>query len=102
MNHELKRLEEVIPHKVLKHPLTEEEFRKLHAKYDIVVIATGARKPRKIPVPGHERAVAALDFLRESKLDRAKVGKNVVVIGAGTLAATPPRRPSGWGPNPLS
>ena len=85
VNHELKRLEEVIPHKVLKHPLTEEEFRKLYAKYDIVVIATGARKPRKIPVPGHERAVAALEFLRESKLDRAKVGKNVVVIGAGNV-----------------
>ena len=85
VNHELKRLEEVIPHKHLKHPLTEEEFRKLYAKYDIIVIATGARKPRKIPVPGHERAVAALDFLRESKLDRAKVGKNVVIIGAGNV-----------------
>jgi NADPH-dependent glutamate synthase beta subunit-like oxidoreductase/glutamate synthase domain-containing protein 3/Pyruvate/2-oxoacid:ferredoxin oxidoreductase delta subunit len=85
VNHELKRLEEVVPHKVLKHPLTEEEFRKLYAKYDIIVIATGARKPRKIPVPGHDWAVAALDFLRESKLDRAKVGKNVVVIGAGNV-----------------
>ena len=85
MNHELKRLEEVIPHKYLKHPLTEEEFRKLYAKYDIIVVATGARKARKIPVPGHERAVAALEFLRESKLDRAKVGKNVVIIGAGNV-----------------
>jgi NADPH-dependent glutamate synthase beta subunit-like oxidoreductase/glutamate synthase domain-containing protein 3/Pyruvate/2-oxoacid:ferredoxin oxidoreductase delta subunit len=85
VDHELKRLEEVIPHKHLKHPLTEEEFRKVYATYDVVVIATGARKPRKIPVPGHERAVAALDFLRESKLDRAKVGRNVVVIGAGNV-----------------
>ncbi len=85
VNHELKRMEEVIPHKYLKHPLTEEEFRKLYAKYDIVVVATGARKARKIPVPGHERAVAALDFLRESKLDQAKVGKNVVIIGAGNV-----------------
>ena len=45
----------------------------------------GPAKPRKIPVPGHERAVAALEFLRESKLDRAKVGKNVVIIGAGNV-----------------
>ena len=45
----------------------------------------GPAKPRMIPVPGHERAVAALDFLRESKLDRAKVGKNVVIIGAGNV-----------------
>ncbi|MHB8909114.1 MAG: FAD-dependent oxidoreductase [Syntrophales bacterium] len=85
VNHELKRMEEAIPHKFLKHPLTEEEFRKLYARYDIIVVATGARKARKIPVPGHERAVAALDFLRESKLDRAKVGKNVVIIGAGNV-----------------
>jgi len=85
VDHELQRMEEAIPHKYLKHPLTEEEFRKLYAKYDIVVVATGARKARKIPVPGHERAVAALDFLRESKLDRAKVGKNVVIIGAGNV-----------------
>ena len=85
VNHELKRMEGVIPHKYLKHPLTEEEFRKLYAKYDIVVVATGARKARKIPVPGHERAVAALEFLRESKLDKAKVGKDVVIIGAGNV-----------------
>ncbi len=85
VNHELKRVEEVIRHKFLKHPLTEEEFRKLYAKYDIIVVATGARKTRKIPVPGHERAVAALEFLRESKLDRAEVGKNVVIIGAGNV-----------------
>ena len=85
VNHELKRMEEVIPHKYLKHPLAEEEFTKLYAKYDVIVVATGARKARKIPVPGHERAVAALDFLRESKLDKAKVGKTVVIIGAGNV-----------------
>jgi len=85
VDHELKRLEEEIPHKHLKHPLTGEEFRKLYEKYDVVVIATGARKPRIIPVPGHERVAAALDFLRESRLDRAKVGKNVVIIGAGNV-----------------
>jgi len=85
VNHELERLEEALPHKHLKHPLTEEEFRKLYAKYDVIVVATGARKARKIPIPGHERAVAALDFLRESKLDKARVGKNVVIIGAGNV-----------------
>jgi NADPH-dependent glutamate synthase beta subunit-like oxidoreductase/glutamate synthase domain-containing protein 3/Pyruvate/2-oxoacid:ferredoxin oxidoreductase delta subunit len=85
VDHELRRMEELIARKTLKHPLTEDEFRKLEEKNDIVVIAVGAQKPRMIPFPGHERAVAALDFLRESKLDRAKVGKNVVVIGAGNV-----------------
>ncbi len=85
LDHELKRLEGEIPSKTLKHPLTEEEFGKLHEKFDAVVIAVGAQKARIIPFPGHERAVAALDFLRESKLDQAKVGKNVVIIGAGNV-----------------
>jgi NADPH-dependent glutamate synthase beta subunit-like oxidoreductase/glutamate synthase domain-containing protein 3 len=85
VNHEIERMEEALPHRYLKHSLTEQEFRKLYAKVDIVVIATGARKARKIPVPGHERAVAALEFLRESKLDKAKVGKDVVIIGAGNV-----------------
>ena len=49
------------------------------------MIAVGAQKPRMIPVPGHERAIAALDFLRESRLDQAKVGKHVVIIGAGNV-----------------
>jgi NADPH-dependent glutamate synthase beta subunit-like oxidoreductase/glutamate synthase domain-containing protein 3/NAD-dependent dihydropyrimidine dehydrogenase PreA subunit len=85
VDHELKRMEEQLSRKQLKHALTEEEFRKLQEKYDILVVAVGARKPRKIPIPGHERAVAALDFLRESKLDKAKVGKKVVIIGAGNV-----------------
>jgi NADPH-dependent glutamate synthase beta subunit-like oxidoreductase/Pyruvate/2-oxoacid:ferredoxin oxidoreductase delta subunit len=85
VNHELKRVEEAIPHRFLEHPLTAEEFGKLYAAYDVIVVATGARKSRKIPVPGHERAVTALDFLRESKLDKARVGQSVVIIGAGNV-----------------
>jgi NADPH-dependent 2,4-dienoyl-CoA reductase/sulfur reductase-like enzyme len=38
-----------------------------------------------IPVPGNERAVTALDFLRQSKVNEARVGKRVVVIGAGNV-----------------
>jgi NADPH-dependent glutamate synthase beta subunit-like oxidoreductase/glutamate synthase domain-containing protein 3/Pyruvate/2-oxoacid:ferredoxin oxidoreductase delta subunit len=85
VDHELKRLEGEISHKHLTHPLTKEAFRKLHEKFDAVVIAVGAQKARIIPFPGHERAVAALDFLRESRLDQAKVGKQVVIIGAGNV-----------------
>ncbi len=85
LEHELKRLEREIPHKNLKRPLTEGQFEKLHEKFDAVVIAVGAQKPRKIPIPGRERAIAALDFLRESRLDQARVGKNVVILGAGNV-----------------
>jgi NADPH-dependent glutamate synthase beta subunit-like oxidoreductase/glutamate synthase domain-containing protein 3/ferredoxin len=85
LEHELARLEAQIPHVLLEHPLTEAEFSELRGKFDALVIAVGAQKPRMIPLPGHERAVAALDFLRQSRLDQAKVGKNVVVIGAGNV-----------------
>ncbi len=50
-----------------------------------MVIATGAQKPRTLPIPGNERAVTALDFLGKAKANKAKVGKHVVVIGAGNV-----------------
>ncbi len=45
---------------------------------DEVVIATGA-KANRIPVPGIEKGVQAVDFL----LDNSKAGENVVIIGGG-------------------
>jgi NADPH-dependent glutamate synthase beta subunit-like oxidoreductase/glutamate synthase domain-containing protein 3/NAD-dependent dihydropyrimidine dehydrogenase PreA subunit len=85
VDHELRRVGKIISHKHLKHPLTKKEFIRLKNTYDFVVIASGARKPRMIPVSGHERAIAAIDFLRLSKLDQAQVGRNVVIIGAGNV-----------------
>ncbi|GEM_PF-3466909 len=35
-----------------------------------------------MPLPGHERVVPALYFLRDSRTDCAKAGKKVVIIGA--------------------
>jgi len=83
--HELKRLSEKITHIHLSHPLTKESFLKLQDTFEFIVIAVGARKPRVLPVPGGERAVAALDFLHQSRVDGIKVGKRVVVIGAGNV-----------------
>ena len=83
--HELLRVSDRIRQVQLKHPLTQEEFASIRERHDFVVIATGAQKPRMIPVPGNERAIAALDFLRQSKAGKAKVGKDVVIIGAGNV-----------------
>jgi len=85
VEHELKRMEKEIPLVSLAHPLTKGEFKKLREKFDAVVIAVGAQKGRVIPVPGHERVIPALYFLRDSRLDCAKVGKKVVIIGAGNV-----------------
>lgn len=85
LEHEIHRMERELPHVALKHPLTTDEFRRLREKFDVVVIAVGAQKGRVIPVPGHERVVPALYFLRDSRTDCAKVGKKVVIIGAGNV-----------------
>jgi len=85
VEHELKRVSEQVTHINLKHPMTKEEFVHLKEKHDFTVIAIGAQKPRMIPVPGNERAIPALEFLRQSKAGNAKVGEKVVVIGAGNV-----------------
>lgn len=46
---------------------------------DEIVIATGAKAPRRLQIPGAERAVDAIDYL----LDQSKAGRKVVVIGGG-------------------
>ena len=45
---------------------------------DEVIIATGAT-PNRIPVPGAEKGIQAIDFL----LGRQEVGENVTIIGGG-------------------
>ncbi len=49
----------------------------LHA--DEIIVATGA-KARKLPIPGAERAIEAVDFLLS---DKSHIGNKVVVIGGG-------------------
>ena len=83
--HELNRVQERIGQVFLKKPLTRKDFQKLKAKHDFMVIAAGAQKPRMIPVPGRERALSALEFLRGSKTDGIQVGERVVIIGAGNV-----------------
>jgi NADPH-dependent glutamate synthase beta subunit-like oxidoreductase/NAD-dependent dihydropyrimidine dehydrogenase PreA subunit len=85
MTKELKRVKEVLPHVHLQQPLKPDEVQQLREDFDFVVIATGAQKPRILPVPGNERAVTALDFLKLAKANKAKVGKHVVIIGAGNV-----------------
>ncbi|MBW2440620.1 MAG: FAD-dependent oxidoreductase, partial [Deltaproteobacteria bacterium] len=85
ISQELKRVKEVLPHVHLQQPLQSEEVGQMREDYDFVVIATGAQKPRTLPVPGNERAVTALDFLEQAKAGKASVGEHVVIIGAGNV-----------------
>ena len=66
--------------------MTKEKFAKLMKDYDHVIVAVGTHQPRTIPFPGHERVIPALDFLKEAKSKKPpKVGKQVVIIGAGNV-----------------
>jgi NADPH-dependent glutamate synthase beta subunit-like oxidoreductase/glutamate synthase domain-containing protein 3/NAD-dependent dihydropyrimidine dehydrogenase PreA subunit len=82
---EINRIKEVIPQVHLQQPLGPRDIFQLKADYDFVVIATGAQKPRNLPIPGNERTVAALDFLKAAKSGQATAGKSVVIIGAGNV-----------------
>ncbi len=66
--------------------MTKDTFAKLKKDFDHVIVAVGTHQPRTIPFPGHERVIPALDFLKNAKSDKpAKVGKQVVIIGAGNV-----------------
>lgn len=85
VDHEIKRLSKNIPQVHLGKPLTKEKFARLKRDNDYIVIAAGASRPRMLNVPGIEKAISALEFLRQSKMDCATVAENVVVIGAGNV-----------------
>ena len=56
----------------------------LSAGYDAVFLAAGAEKPATLRIPGEERSVQALPFLKDpSAYD---LGKKVIVIGGGNVA----------------
>lgn len=66
--------------------MNKEKFAVLEKEYDYIVVAVGTHEPRKIPFPGHERVVPALDFLKSAKSNSpAPIGKKVVIIGAGNV-----------------
>jgi NADPH-dependent glutamate synthase beta subunit-like oxidoreductase/Pyruvate/2-oxoacid:ferredoxin oxidoreductase delta subunit len=57
--------------------------------YDAVFVGTGAHVSRKLDVPGENVAgvISGTEFLRQLNLDgKAKIGKNVIVVGGGNTA----------------
>jgi NADPH-dependent glutamate synthase beta subunit-like oxidoreductase/glutamate synthase domain-containing protein 3/NAD-dependent dihydropyrimidine dehydrogenase PreA subunit len=82
---ELDRVRAVIPHATLDARVTADQMEKLVQDHDYVVLATGAQKPRSLPVPGKERLVDSLEFLSQAKKNAIDPGKKVVIIGAGNV-----------------
>lgn len=82
---ELERIRKVISHVNLQQSLEKEDIERLKNDYDFIVLATGAQKPRTLPVTGKERMVTASDFLAAARTDDVNPGKRVVIIGAGNV-----------------
>lgn len=92
---EVERVKKAVPHVNLSRRLDQSDIEDMKEEFDFIVVAVGAQKPRIIPLPGKEKMIPALEFLRQSKQNKAKVGKRVVIIGAGNVgcdAATEARR----------
>ncbi|MGO9016750.1 MAG: FAD-dependent oxidoreductase [Syntrophobacteraceae bacterium] len=82
---ELARVREALAHVNLRQRLEKSDIEQLREEFDFIVIASGAQRPRVLPIPGKEKMVPALEFLRMSKAGEAKVGKRVLIIGAGNV-----------------
>ena len=59
-------------------------LKELSADYDAVLVAAGAEEPATLHIPGEEKAVQALPFLKNP--DAYQLGKKVIVIGGGNVA----------------
>jgi len=56
----------------------------LSASFDAVIIGAGAEKPATLHIPGEERALQALPFLKDPSA--CELGRKVIVIGGGNVA----------------
>lgn len=84
---ELARAERVLDRVELGRDMTTGDFNRLRLDHHAVVVAVGATRARLLPVPGKKHMTPALDFLKKAKTGPRppKVGKKVVVIGAGNV-----------------
>lgn len=59
----------------------------LRKRHDACLIAVGNRKERRLKIPGIEKSLSAVAFLKESNLSRGSLtGKKVVILGGGGVA----------------
>jgi len=84
VSHELNRFREQVRTIKLKQPITRRLLQRWKGEYDFIIIASG-RSPKKLPIPGSNHALTALDFLRRSRTNDLQVGERVVIIGAGNV-----------------
>jgi NADPH-dependent glutamate synthase beta subunit-like oxidoreductase/glutamate synthase domain-containing protein 3/ferredoxin len=84
---ELSRFNEIGVTTHLGKPINRKAFEKIYTGHEVVVVACGAHKPRKVTFPGSDDVMAAIDFLKGVNFGKEVSLKNkrVVVIGAGNV-----------------
>jgi len=84
---EISRFRDIGVNVILNMPVDKAKFSEIYDSHEIVIVACGAHKPRKIPLPGVEDMIPAYDFLRDINSGKHPdlIGKKVVVIGAGNV-----------------
>lgn len=84
LEEELQRIQDVGVTFVNNYTVDSEKFNTLKAENDAVIVATGGHNPRVFPWPGKEKVIKGLEFQKAvNRGENPKVGKNVLVIGAG-------------------
>ncbi len=73
---------------VLNYEVDEKKFREIAEKYDAVLLAIGTHKERKLNLKGEDKAIHALEFLKNVNLGKTLDlrGKKVIVVGGGNSA----------------
>jgi len=84
---EIERFKEIGVNIHLSRRVDKKEFERIYGSHDIVVIATGAHKPKKLNILGSEYMITAYDFLRGINLGEEfdLKDKRVIIIGAGNV-----------------
>lgn len=84
LQRELRRMQDIGVQFVNRYKVDQEKFEALRSRYDAVIIGTGGHNPRVFEWPGKEKVVKGLEFQKAvNRGENPKVGKRVIVIGAG-------------------
>lgn len=87
LRYELNRFKKIGVNINLNAMVDKERFEEIYGTHDVVVVACGAHKPKRLNVGGAEDMVTAYDFLKRINLGKRPIlkDKSVVVIGAGNV-----------------
>ena len=89
LDNEINKIKDLGVNFITNHPVTGNEYIKIQAEYDAVLLAIGMSEGRSLDIfDKDDKVVLAVDFLAKNKLQDYEVDKNAthLVIGGGDVA----------------